>query len=92
MTGYPPIFAFFFLEIPFNVFNDYVKFHFWILLFIGAKAYNHNQGCIFFILPPPPGGGQKYELSIRNLSNTPVFKPWVRGKNMILKKMGGAKI
>ena len=39
-----------------------MKFHFWILLFIGAKAYNHNQGCIFFILPPPPGGGQKYEL------------------------------
>ena len=27
---------------------------------------------------------------IRNLSNTPVFKPWVRGKNMILKR-GGSK-
>ena len=30
--------------------------------------------------------------NIRNLSNTPVFKPWVRGKNMIQKKGGGAKI
>ena len=27
----------------------------------------------------------------RNLSNTPVFKSWVRGKNMILKKGWGQK-
>jgi len=30
-------------------------------------------------------GGQKYELSMSLGENTPVFKPWVRGKNMILK-------
>ena len=40
-------FSHFFLEIPFNVFNDYVKFHFWILLFIGARAYNHNFSTFF---------------------------------------------
>ena len=40
----------------------------------------------------PGGGGQKYELSMGLGENTPVIKPWVREKNMILKKGGGAKI
>ena len=34
----------------------------------------------------------QYELLMGLGENTPVFKPWVRGKNMILKKGGGAKI
>ena len=46
-----------------------------------SKKLDKNQGCIFFIL-------QKYELSM-GLGETPGFKPWVRGKNMILKKGGG---
>ena len=41
----------------------------------------------------PPAAANFFEVcvGIRNLSNTPVFKPWVRGKNMILKKGGGQK-
>ena len=32
-----------------------------------------------------------FELSMGLGENTPVFKPWVRGKNIILKKGGGQK-
>ena len=38
----------FFLEIPFSVFHDHVKFNFWDLLNVGARAFKPLFWDIFF--------------------------------------------
>ena len=36
---YLPIFKKLFEEIPYNVFNNHAKYHFWHLLAVGARAF-----------------------------------------------------